>query len=177
MAFEIAESPETPEDIKARFSQKHEMKHLARILLRNPSDLNVWYFKNVLLALGEDEAPRMTKTECLKRANEIVINTPMQLVVKESNIRCITTRYIGPTNTKGARVKAVLVGTAIQEIYSWDYDSETPHGGHVQAALALMRHVETRAGFESWCCHDWEIESCYIGDKNIHFIHTIRRLK
>lgn len=93
--------------------------------------------------------------------------------------RVITTKYIPATNTLPSRVKCSLSGTAISATYSWslcDDQSSSTFGGHSFAAKKLLEHAMTRNGFESWCC-DWEIESCYLGLNNVHFVHIIRPIR
>lgn len=47
----------------------------------------------------------------------------------------ISTRYIGPTNTRGSRVKATASG-GISKTFGWD-DAQGPEGNHRDAACAL----------------------------------------
>jgi len=49
-------------------------------------------------------------------------------------MRCITTKYLGPTNTKGTRVKAS--GYNSHTTVSWDYSRSTYHN-HERAARTL----------------------------------------
>jgi len=55
----------------------------------------------------------------------------------------IRTKYLGPTNTKGSRIKASVLdnGTfALSSTVSWDYSVDTEEN-HVNAALALLAKV------------------------------------
>lgn len=51
------------------------------------------------------------------------------------NMQTITTKYLGPTNTKGARIKAVASGA--QQSITISYDHESNDHGHIKAANAL----------------------------------------
>lgn len=57
----------------------------------------------------------------------------------------IETRFIGPTNTKGARVKAIATGTGDTVILPWDHAIDTLPN-HQRAARAL-------AEFKNWTVH------------------------
>lgn len=50
----------------------------------------------------------------------------------------IRTRYIGPTDTLGSKIKAVKVGGGGQLTVSYDHGSMDPHK---DAALALAKHI------------------------------------
>lgn len=60
--------------------------------------------------------------------------------------RCpvIVTKYLGPTNTKGSRVKATAGGGA-SVLLSWDYELNEADN-HAAAAIAL---IEKRWGYPS----------------------------
>jgi hypothetical protein len=53
--------------------------------------------------------------------------------------QAITTKYVGPTNTRGSRVKASC--DAQSRIYGWD-DALNVDQNHTMAALRLMRELE-----------------------------------
>ena len=53
-------------------------------------------------------------------------------------MQAITTKYIGPTNSRGARVKATCDAGTIT--ISWDHALNT-EGNHDAAALALVRKL------------------------------------
>ncbi|MGP1664345.1 MAG: hypothetical protein ACTS5I_00215 [Rhodanobacter sp.] len=58
-------------------------------------------------------------------------------------LQAIQTRYLGPTNTRGSRVKAVCdAGSLIQ---SWNYSLDGP-GNHRAVALAL----QAKLGWSEW---------------------------
>jgi hypothetical protein len=50
--------------------------------------------------------------------------------------QAIVTQYMGPTNTRGSRIKAAAAAGSITIPYSYDRNSE---GCHAQAAEALVR--------------------------------------
>lgn len=67
--------------------------------------------------------------------------------------RLITTKYLGPTNHKGSRVKATMELFYKQNVsiyVSWQYEGEE-HYTHDLAALALLNKVRKMKGFECWC--------------------------
>lgn len=67
--------------------------------------------------------------------------------------RLITTKYLGPTNHKGSRVKATMDLHAnwgkVSVTLSWDYEGEETLT-HDKAALALLNKVRKMKGFEYW---------------------------
>lgn len=52
--------------------------------------------------------------------------------------QAIVTKYLGPTNTKGTRVKATCFGGSIT--ISWDYSLESEYN-HKHAALILAKKM------------------------------------
>jgi hypothetical protein len=76
--------------------------------------------------------------------------------------RLITTKYLGPTNHKGSRVKATMelfTNDKVSVVVSWDYEGDTCHT-HDKAALALLNKVRGMKGFECWC-RDASISRAY----------------
>lgn len=78
--FQITDTPETPESIRARFSNRAELVLLAQWLLgtvhRFPAGskevwIAVWYFKNVMLTLGHTDAPGWSVGLCINMACRI----------------------------------------------------------------------------------------------------------
>lgn len=53
-------------------------------------------------------------------------------------LQAITTKYLAPTNFKGARVKAECAAGAI--VVNWDHDLN-PEQMHERAAMALVKKV------------------------------------
>ncbi len=49
---------------------------------------------------------------------------------------CIRTKYFGPTNTKGARIKAFCLWGSV--VVSYDYAARDPHWEAVKALLAKL---------------------------------------
>jgi hypothetical protein len=55
-------------------------------------------------------------------------------------MQAIVTKYIGPTNTKGARIKAVSCGgLSVTVPYEYDLDS---YGAHCMAAVELCKNLK-----------------------------------
>lgn len=54
-------------------------------------------------------------------------------------MHAITTKYIGPTNTKGARIKATAGAGSITVTYDYDGSAED---AHKIAAYALVKKME-----------------------------------
>lgn len=52
--------------------------------------------------------------------------------------QAIETKYLGPTNTKGTRIKATCNAKSI--IISWDYSLD-PEENHLKAAQALLNDL------------------------------------
>jgi hypothetical protein len=59
-------------------------------------------------------------------------------------MKAIKTKYLGPTNTKGARIKA-SDGNGNSIIISWDYELDTDFN-HVAAAVSLCEKMGWPAG-------------------------------
>ncbi len=57
-------------------------------------------------------------------------------------LQAIQTKYLGPTNQLGARIKASCAAGSIT--VSWQYDLN-PEPNHVQAAKALVKKLECPA--------------------------------
>lgn len=75
--FDVTNTPDTPEAIRARYADRAERIKLAQWFLgtfkRYPAGSNevymaVWYFKNVMLTLGNADAPRWSIGLCINMA-------------------------------------------------------------------------------------------------------------
>lgn len=55
-------------------------------------------------------------------------------------LQAIVTRYFGPTNTRGARVKATAEGPVGSVMLRWD-DALDSYGNHVKACEALIARL------------------------------------
>lgn len=67
--------------------------------------------------------------------------------------RLITTKYLGPTNHKGSRVKATMelhTNSKVSVYVSWKYEGDE-HYTHDLAALTLLNKVRKMKGYECWC--------------------------
>ena len=67
--------------------------------------------------------------------------------------RVIKTKYLGPTNHRGSRVKATMdlyANHPVSVVVSWQYDGDELDT-HDSAALALLAKVRAMKGFECWC--------------------------
>ena len=63
-------------------------------------------------------------------------------------MQAIKTRFVGPTNTKGSRVKASCDAGTVT--LSWDY-SVGSEGNHQKAAMALLNKIHSQSGhFDGW---------------------------
>lgn len=71
-------------------------------------------------------------------------------------MQAITTKYIGPSNTKGARIKATCGGQSLTLGYRHDLSGS---GVHAVAAMALARKL----GFDKSPSWTWgEIDGGYV---------------
>lgn len=72
LRFTIGDA-ETSEQIAARFNDPDALKALARWYLDAPSDwARGWYFRNVMLARGNMDAPAWTSRDCFVQASGIL---------------------------------------------------------------------------------------------------------
>lgn len=65
-------------------------------------------------------------------------------MVRNSRAQTITTKYLAPTNNRGARVKATN-SAGISVTVAWDYGIED-HDNHDNAARALLNKLEWAGG-------------------------------
>lgn len=65
-------------------------------------------------------------------------------------MNAIITKYVGPTNTKPARIVATVKSPSKKVSYSMSYDHElTPFNNHVAAAKALVqKHFTIKANWD-----------------------------
>ena len=79
--------------------------------------------------------------------------------------RLITTKYFGPTNHKGSRVKATMelyTNDKVSVVVCWDYEGDE-HRTHDKAALALLAKIRAMKGFECWCRDTTITRAHYVG--------------
>lgn len=63
-------------------------------------------------------------------------------------VRICTTKYLGPTDTRGARVKATHATTRKSATVGWDYAFDVVDN-HIRAAIAVLgREPEFRAALD-----------------------------
>jgi len=74
--------------------------------------------------------------------------------------QAVETKYLGPTDTKGSRVKATAPAGSI--IVSWDYALNT-EDNHIAAAKALVAKYE------------WNYSELVTGSLNNSYVHTLKR--
>lgn len=78
--------------------------------------------------------------------------------------QAITTRYIGPSNTRGSRIRAAAWGGSITVPYSSEADSET---NHARAAQALCEKM-------GWARGGW-VGGASADEKGWHFVNINTR--
>lgn len=88
----------------------------------------------------------------------------------------IVTKYLGPTNHKGSRIKATLSGDALlgesQPSVTLPFDYSLPHGyrEHEPAVKALIEKI---ANMEGWRSSGWNkakiVAFSYLGDSQYVF--------
>ena len=75
-------------------------------------------------------------------------------------MQAIQTKYFGPTNVRGSRIKATC--QARSRIYSWD-DALNPSANHTKAAETLAKQLDWKGkwvggglpdGTSCYCCVD-----------------------
>lgn len=75
-------------------------------------------------------------------------------------MQAIVTKYIGPTDTKGARIKATCDAGSITVPYPYELSGADVHAN---AAMALVRKLGWDAYPQSWICGS-------VGNGNIAYV-------
>lgn len=69
-------------------------------------------------------------------------------------MQSITTKFIGPSNTRGSRIKATTAGGSTLTI---PYCHESGHGSHSKAAIALARKLGWTGTLVEGCTKDGRV--------------------
>jgi hypothetical protein len=92
-------------------------------------------------------------------------------------MQAITTKYIGPSNTKGARIKATCDAGSTTIPYPHELSGSDVHA---QAAMALCRKLgwtPERGHMGNWVCGGLESNYVFVFNSNILYVPGFPEVK